>query len=68
MLLNDPSMAKKIVLTVDQLHALTQEISDGKGSVGKLLKDQELYDHLNSTIGKLDDIATKLDNGEEFPE
>jgi phospholipid/cholesterol/gamma-HCH transport system substrate-binding protein len=64
MLLNDPTMAKKIARTVDQLQTLTEDIASGKGSVGKLVTDDELYNRANSTIGKLNDIATRLDNGE----
>lgn len=64
MILNDPTVAHKIVLTIDQLQALTQSIASGKGSIGKLLKDDELYEHANDTIAKLNKIATRLDNGE----
>jgi len=64
MLLNDPEVAHKLVLTINQLQALTTDISSGRGTVGKLLKDDELYNHANSTIAKLDAIATRLDKGE----
>jgi phospholipid/cholesterol/gamma-HCH transport system substrate-binding protein len=63
-LLNDPSVAKKVIRTIDQLQLLTERISSGQGSIGKLVTDDELYNRLNSTIGKLNDIATRLDNGE----
>ena len=80
MLLNDPEVAKKLVSTIDNLQTLSKNLSTGKGSVGKLINDPELntkrgtmgelindpelYDHANSTIAKLDNIATRLDNGE----
>jgi phospholipid/cholesterol/gamma-HCH transport system substrate-binding protein len=64
MLVNDPTMARKITLTIDQLQALTQSIANGKGSVGKLLKDDELYNRLDQTVDNLNRITARIDNGE----
>lgn len=63
-MLNDPTVAKKIVHTIDQLQLLTDNIANGKGSVGKLINDAELYNKANDTITKLNAITTRLDNGE----
>jgi len=64
MLLNDPNMAHKLTMTVDQLQVLTNAISNGKGTLGKLIVDDELYNNANSTIDKLNRIATALDKGQ----
>ncbi|WP_263359419.1 MlaD family protein [Acidicapsa ligni] len=62
-MLNDPEVAKKIVLTISQLQAVTGAISSGKGSLGKLITDDELYNKANATIGKLNNIVADLDSG-----
>lgn len=62
--LKDPTMAKKIAATINQLEAITTNIAEGKGSAGKLLTDDALYDKLNDTVSKLDNITTRLDNGQ----
>ncbi len=64
MLLSDPVVAHKVVLTIDQLQTLTTAIAHGKGSLGKLLNDDELYDKANSTIDRLNNIVTSLDKGQ----
>ena len=38
--------------------------ASGKGTVGKLITDDQLYNQANSAIEKLNNIATRLDNGE----
>jgi len=35
----------------------------GKGSIGKLVADDTLYNHINDTVAKLDSMATQLDEG-----
>jgi phospholipid/cholesterol/gamma-HCH transport system substrate-binding protein len=64
MLLNDPEMARKLSMTVNQLQSITQAIASGKGSIGKLINDDDLYNKANDTIAKLDEIAAGLNRGE----
>ncbi len=40
---------------IDELHTTLEQINSGKGSLGKLLKDDHLYNHL-------DDLAVDLDS------
>ncbi len=40
--------------TFDQLSLITKDLQDGKGSLGKMLKDQGLYDNMNKTARNLD--------------
>lgn len=48
----------KIALSVD---AITTDLTQGKGSAGKLLKDEQLYEEAKSTLAKFNSTAAKLD-------
>lgn len=63
-LLNDPEVAHKLVLTIDQAQALTAQLSSGKGTLGKLMTDDSLFVRANETIERLNSIVTRLDKGE----
>jgi phospholipid/cholesterol/gamma-HCH transport system substrate-binding protein len=63
MLINDPTLYKKALYTVNQLAAIVDEVNNGQGSIGKLLKDDTMYNRLNHMVGKADDITTQLDEG-----
>lgn len=62
-LLNDPQMAHKLELTVNNLESLSEKLANGKGTLGKLLNDDTLYTHANSTIAQLDQLTTDLNQG-----
>ncbi|HEX3986425.1 MAG TPA: MlaD family protein [Acidobacteriaceae bacterium] len=63
LLINDPTLYQKAVLTLNQLQSLVDSISNGKGSIGKLVNDDTLYNRANDAVGKLQSITTDLDNG-----
>jgi phospholipid/cholesterol/gamma-HCH transport system substrate-binding protein len=46
-----------------QLNDITGQMQSGKGLVGKLIYDQTLYNHLNRTADRLDQMVTRLDEG-----
>ena len=46
-----------------QLNNITGQLQSGKGSIGKLIYDQTLFNHLNTTAAKLDQMVTNLDEG-----
>jgi len=46
-----------------QLNNITGQLQAGKGSIGKLIYDQTLYNHMNATAAKLDQMVTNLDEG-----
>ena len=46
-----------------QLNNITGQLQSGKGSIGKLIYDQTLFNHLNTTAAKLDQMVTNLDQG-----
>jgi phospholipid/cholesterol/gamma-HCH transport system substrate-binding protein len=62
-LINDPTLYKKAVSTLNEFSSIVDEINNGQGSVGKLLKDDTLYNRLNNIVGKAEDITTQLDEG-----
>ena len=64
MLLNDPVMAHKLSVTMDNVQMLTGALSHGKGSLGMLITDDSLYTKASSTVDKLNNIVTALDNGQ----
>jgi phospholipid/cholesterol/gamma-HCH transport system substrate-binding protein len=56
---------------MQNLGALTNDIRDvvtqvqkGKGTIGKLLSDPEMYNHLNSAAGRLDTVASNIQAGQ----
>jgi phospholipid/cholesterol/gamma-HCH transport system substrate-binding protein len=44
------------------LRGLTQSVAQGKGTLGKLLTDRELYDRLNSTLASTSNLLARLQN------
>jgi phospholipid/cholesterol/gamma-HCH transport system substrate-binding protein len=63
MLINDPTLYNKAVLTLNQLQSLVDGISNGKGSIGKLVADDTLYNRTNDAVARLSHIADELDSG-----
>ncbi len=63
LLINDPTLYHKAVLTLNQLQGLVDAVTNGKGSVGKLINDDTFYNRVNSAVGKLEDLTTQLDEG-----
>jgi phospholipid/cholesterol/gamma-HCH transport system substrate-binding protein len=46
-----------------KLNDITGQMQSGKGSVGKLIYDQTLYNHLSKTTETLDRLVTRVDQG-----
>jgi len=47
-----------------KLNDITSQMQSGKGSLGKLIYDQTLYNHLSRTTDALDRLATRVDQGQ----
>ena len=47
-----------------QLNDISGQIQSGKGSVGKLVYDQTLYNRLNKTTDTVDRMVTRVDQGQ----
>ena len=55
---------------VENLGALSEQVSDivarvnkGQGTIGKVLNDSALYDHLNGTAARLEQVAMSIQEG-----
>ncbi len=44
----------------DDIGTLIAEVKNGKGTIGKFLKDDEVYDNLNTAIKHLDDLINDI--------
>lgn len=56
-------MASMQGLTVD-IHGLVTSLQEGKGTIGKLLTDDEAYKHLNSLLAHSDQVVTSVQKGQ----
>jgi len=54
------ALTEKIRLTADQLAIITQGIENGEGSVGKLLKDDHLYNNLSGASKQLEELLRDM--------
>jgi phospholipid/cholesterol/gamma-HCH transport system substrate-binding protein len=46
------------------IRAIVDQVHKGQGTIGKLVTDQELYDHLNNTVAKLDTVTSNIQAGQ----
>jgi phospholipid/cholesterol/gamma-HCH transport system substrate-binding protein len=63
MLINDPTLGKKITQMASDLQTVTQSIAEGKGSLGKLVNDDSLYARANTAVDNLNKITGDLQSG-----
>lgn len=47
-----------------QVGEIVDDVRKGRGTLGKLLTDTQLYDHLNASAAKIDQMAAGLRNGQ----
>ena len=48
----------------EQIGAMVDDVKKGRGSLGKLLEDQTAYNHLNSVLGRADDMLAGIQAGQ----
>ena len=53
---------ENLTVTMESLSSLTKDINNGKGTVGKLLKDEELYESILKTMRDMDSLVLHLNN------
>lgn len=46
---------------ITNLHKITTELSEGRGTAGKILADEELYNQLLATLASAEDAATSME-------
>ncbi len=49
---------------VDSIKTMVDELAAGKGTIGKLLKDEEVYNNLLATMDNLQEVSERVANGE----
>lgn len=54
------SIAGRLNATVDNLRLLTEQLNNPESSLGKLTRDPQLYNNLNSTVANLDSLLIDL--------
>jgi phospholipid/cholesterol/gamma-HCH transport system substrate-binding protein len=48
----------------DDLRGIVDQVQKGNGTLGKLMNDPSLYNHLDATAGKLDAVVTSIQQGQ----
>lgn len=48
----------------DDLRGIVDDVHKGTGTLGKLMNDPSLYNHLNSTAGKMDTLVSSIQQGQ----
>ncbi len=48
----------------EQIGAMVDDVKKGRGSLGKLLEDQTAYNHLDSVLGRADDMLAGIQAGQ----
>jgi phospholipid/cholesterol/gamma-HCH transport system substrate-binding protein len=48
----------------EQIQGIIADVRAGKGNLGKLLTDETAFNHLNSILGKADQIASNVQSGQ----
>ncbi|MFC2127583.1 MlaD family protein [Bacteroidota bacterium] len=57
---NIGQLIAKIEATVDNLHTVTEGITNGEGTVGKLMKDDAVYNNLDNASKELEELIRDL--------
>ena len=52
---------------IADVQKVTGQVAGGGGTIGRLLKDESLYDDFRRTVNRLDAIAVDLQNGRGQP-
>jgi phospholipid/cholesterol/gamma-HCH transport system substrate-binding protein len=60
--INAGPVMKNLKCTTQNLSMITTDIADGKGTIGRLIKDDNFYLHLNSILSKMDTLMNDINN------
>ncbi|HZN12520.1 MAG TPA: hypothetical protein VFC61_12630, partial [Blastocatellia bacterium] len=64
-LVSNPQLYNQANETVAQLKRLTDQVNEqilaGRGTIGRLLKDEDIYNRANGLVGKLDETSARLE-------
>jgi phospholipid/cholesterol/gamma-HCH transport system substrate-binding protein len=59
---NAGPMMRNLKETTHNLNLITTDIADGRGTIGRLIKDDNFYLHINSILSKIDTLMNDLNN------
>jgi phospholipid/cholesterol/gamma-HCH transport system substrate-binding protein len=63
-LLTNPDLYNKLASAADEFQKLTLKLNSNNNTVGKFFNDNaEMYNHLNDTVARVDDISKNLQAG-----
>lgn len=58
------STLQNIQALINRVNNILTPIEQGQGSIGKLIKDETMYNRLNSTLSELQTVANKVSSGQ----
>jgi len=53
---------KNLKCTTQNLSMITNDIADGRGTIGRLIKDDNFYLHINAIMSKIDTLMNDINN------
>ena len=59
-LLNDDALYKRIDGMTARLDAVLQQLNDGQGTAGLLLRDKQLYENMNQTVSEMKSLIAEI--------
>jgi phospholipid/cholesterol/gamma-HCH transport system substrate-binding protein len=60
--INAGPVMKNLKNTTHNLSMITTDIADGRGTIGRLIKDDNFYLHINSILSKIDTLMRDINN------
>ncbi len=57
-------LAQRLSKLSDEINSIVRDVKDGKGTVGRLFTDEQLYNNLNATIRETEDVMRQVRSGE----
>ena len=57
-------LAQRLSKLSDEINGIVKEVKDGKGTVGRLFTDEQLYNNLNATIRETEDVMRQVRSGQ----
>jgi len=56
-------LAQRLSKLSDEISGIVKDVKDGKGTVGRLFSDEQLYNNLNATIRETEDVMKQVRSG-----
>jgi phospholipid/cholesterol/gamma-HCH transport system substrate-binding protein len=56
-------MLEELGIAVEGIKNMAKDVSEGKGTLGKLISDETMYEDLQSTLGNLHEVSDRLVSG-----